>query len=159
MRLEHKLEAYNDIVETGCFYCSEVKTSIELDYEHDHCIDICAGNGITGESVIQVAEWDKVTGISAFIAGTKDQGQIDSMCTQIILSSMGELVTDTQYLTSGELTAFAESLIFDDRAQICLAYDPRDVHQRRLQTLEEADCNRMNCFDCSYTAGFCAWEP
>jgi len=74
MRLERKLETYNDLVEAGCFYCSEVRTSTDLDYKHDHCIDICAGDGIVGESVMEVAEWDKVTGVSAFIADTKDQG-------------------------------------------------------------------------------------
>jgi len=52
--LERKLEKYNEIVEAGCFYCSSA--SGILDYDHDHCIDICAYDS-NESSLVKVGEW------------------------------------------------------------------------------------------------------
>ena len=57
------------------------------------------------------------------------------------------------------MAQFADSLVLDERSGICFAYDPRDVNKRRLQNLSAEDCSTLNCFDCAYTAGICAWHP
>ena len=85
---------------------------------------------------------------------------IDQKCSQVIQSAMGELIMANQ-LPASEVADFADSLVFDERSNICFAYDPRDVEKRRLQGLivSAEQCNEMNCFDCAYTAGACLWNP
>lgn len=59
-----------------------------------------------------------------------------------------------------DAATFGESLVVDERSQICFAYDPRDVLKRRLQGFtSDRDCNNLDCFDCSATAGSCLWDP
>ena len=52
---------------------------------------------------------------------------------------------------------FADNLVFDDRVDICFAFDPRDPERRRLQNLEQ--CDYQDCNNCAYTAGKCFWDP
>ena len=44
---------------------------------------------------------------------------------------MGELIMANQ-LPASEVADFADSLVYDERSNICFAYDPRDVEKRRL---------------------------
>ena len=52
-------------------------------------------------------------------------------CSQIIWSVFEEPVR-AGVLQATEVADFADNLVFDDRAGICLAYDPRDALGRRL---------------------------
>ena len=45
---------------------------------------------------------------------------------------MGDLVMADQ-LTASDVADFADSLVYDERSNICFAYDPRDEGKRRLQ--------------------------
>ena len=122
-----KLEVYEEVVEAGCFYCSSATSSADLeeaDYEHSHCVDVCRETPddvplLTGD------QWAQ-----QIITTTKNLElvpQIDTVCTQVIEAVFTDLATQAGLLTSFELADFAESLVFDERSQICFAYDPRDV--------------------------------
>ena len=50
---------------------------------------------------------------------------------------------------------FANSLVYDERADICYAFDPRDDYRRRLELLDAETCETFDCFNCAYTAGQC----
>ena len=81
---------------------------------------------------------------------------MDKKCTEIIESTMAELVSHG-YVEPTDVDQLADNLIYDERSNICFAYDPRDVMRRRLQ-FSDQDCNEMNCFDCAYTAGKCVYD-
>ena len=57
---------------------------------------------------------------------------IDQKCSQVIQSAIGDLVMADQ-LTASDVADFADSLVYDERSNICFAYDPRDEGKRRLQ--------------------------
>ena len=68
---------------------------------------------------------------------------------------MGDLVHHN-FLSADDVSSFADSLVIDERSGFCWAYDPRDDQRRRLQ---DPQCEGSNCFDCSFTAGKCVWNP
>lgn len=76
----------------------------------------------------------------------------------MVLTAVDDLIKHG-LLEGPDTTAFADSLVFDERIGTCFAYDPRDEMKRRLQRISSADCRVMNCFDCAYTAGSCIWDP
>lgn len=46
---ESKLATFSEILDEGCFYCGTTQPSQtiilqDIEYEHDHCIDICLGD-------------------------------------------------------------------------------------------------------------------
>ena len=55
-----------------------------------------------------------------------------------------------------DVADFADNLVYDERTDICFAFDPRDETKRRLNEIE---CDELQCFDCAYTAGKCIWDP
>ena len=125
--MEQELELYTDIVENGCFYCSTASTSIELNRISEHCVDVCEDN----LSLIDKTAWQKTFDQITF--GQVQGKEIDSLCSQVILSAIADVVRHGQSLDANDVTHFAESLIFDERSGICWAYDPRDAGRRRLQ--------------------------
>ena len=53
---------------------------------------------------------------------------------------------------------FANSLVYDERTDICYAFDPRDDYRRRLELMDSDTCKTFDCFNCAYTAGQCQWD-
>ena len=59
----------------GCFFCSHIEALPfgEIDYDHDHCVDVCA------EGVIDKAHWGGITNKSIF--GGEKASHNDDVCT------------------------------------------------------------------------------
>ena len=59
---------YTDIVNEGCFYCGDAQVPGNLDlidYETDHCIDVCADEGEDRISpLVTPSEWEYDTQIA-----------------------------------------------------------------------------------------------
>ena len=47
LEMENKLDTLTEIFEQGCFFCGDKSDSV--DYEHDHCIDICEDSKDTSD--------------------------------------------------------------------------------------------------------------
>jgi len=140
--LESIFETFTDVVDEGCFFCgSDSPTGISTDYENDHCVDVCSNEFITTE-----------------VWSSNFEVEDNHGCSNVILTALGDLVNQG-WLQGHDATEFADGLVYDDRAGICFAYDPRDVMRRRLQGITPSDCKEMTCFDCAATAGKCLWDP
>ena len=56
-----------------------------------------------------------------------------------------------------QVSEFAESLVYDSNSDKCMVSD--ETTRRELQSVTKSDdCQRMNCFNCSETAGRCIWD-
>jgi hypothetical protein len=129
-------ETFTDVVNEGCFFCGDSSSTLmSTGYEHDHCVDVCSNQLITVEA------WSSTFEV-----------EDNHECSSVILTAMGDLV-NKGWLQGHDVTDFADGLVYDDRAGICFAYDPRDVMRRRLQSIKQKDCKEMDCFDCGATAG------
>lgn len=116
----------------------------------DECIDLCSPLQADQAAPLKTEEW------KAFFSPTNED-KIDSGCGHVILNLMSDLVRSDS-IHSSDIIRFANSLVYDERVDICYAFDPRDGYRRRLDILELEDCGTFDCFNCAYTAGICAWD-
>ena len=61
---------------------------------------------------------------------------IDSGCGHAILNVMSFL-TKSGGLDYSDILHFANNLVYDERIDVCYAFDPRDESKRRLQEFDE----------------------